>query len=84
MAGVIAIPVLWNAILEMVRQTEYGGVIIDLRTRPPMITNSLAIPANLVTTIHPDGTKESYESQSFFRDTLQTLLSFVTPRNKRP
>jgi hypothetical protein len=37
--GVLAIPIIWEAILEMIRQTEYGGVIIDVGKQPPEITN---------------------------------------------
>jgi hypothetical protein len=63
--GALSIPVIWDAILEMVRETEYGGVIIDTRRRPPEVTNNKKIPAGFVFVIHEDGSTEKMESRLF-------------------
>jgi hypothetical protein len=72
--GVAAIPVIYEAILEMRREMEYGGVIIDCRDKPCTITNSPKLPADFVQTVRPDGTTEKYEPQSFTRDVLRMIL----------
>jgi hypothetical protein len=73
-AGILAAPIVYDAILEMVRETVYGGVIMDLRNKPPIITNSRAIPAGIVEVIKPDGSTESRQSQSFMLETLDAWL----------
>ena len=74
-AGVLAAPILYDAVLEMIRETVYGGVIMDLRDKPPTITNSRAIPAGVVEVIKTDGSTETRQSQSFLLETLKAWLS---------
>jgi hypothetical protein len=81
-AGVLAAPIIYDAILEMVRETVYGGVIMDLRDKPPIITNSRAIPAGMVQVINPDGSTETHQSQSFVLETLKAWLSLGTKGSK--
>jgi hypothetical protein len=73
--GVLSVPIIWNAILEMIRETEYGGIIIDLRQHPAEITNSKKIPADYVMIISQDGKEEIMESLKFSQTTLSKLLS---------
>jgi hypothetical protein len=75
--GVLAIPIIWDAILEMIREVEYGGVIIDLSKQSPEITNSKKIPAGLILIIKADGTHERLQSQDLSRSILTSLLSTV-------
>jgi hypothetical protein len=84
--GVLAVPIIWDAILEMIREVEYGGVIIDLRTTPPAITNSKRVPAGTIIAVHQDGTPEFTQSQGFSREILlkwlRTRLQLQTDRNR--
>jgi hypothetical protein len=73
--GVLSIPVIWETIIEMVREVEYGGVIIDTRREPPEITNSKMVPADFVFVVRRDGTVDKMESQSFTRNILAKLLT---------
>jgi hypothetical protein len=73
-AGVLTLPALYDAIHEMVRETVYGGVIIDLRTSPPTVTNDKRVPGGLVQRINPDGQVETVPSHSFLIETLQAWI----------
>jgi len=53
--GALTIPVILQMIKELLRQTYYGGVIVDTRSQPPSITSDPKIPGNLVTVIGSDG-----------------------------
>jgi hypothetical protein len=71
--GILSIPIIWDAILEMIRETEYGGVLIDMRVQPTAISNSKAVPAEFILIIHPDGSIERVESQGFSRSALESV-----------
>jgi hypothetical protein len=73
--GVLSAPLVWQSIVEMTRQTYYGGVIIDARHAPVSIINSRSIQSDLVIFIHPDGRSENFRSHEFSRATLARLLS---------
>ena len=73
--GIVAIPVLWQAILEMRRQTYYGGIVIDARQTPPLISHGLNIPPELILFIHPNGTTERFTPNEFSRNTLDHITS---------
>jgi hypothetical protein len=72
-AGVMAIPVLYSSILEMIHQTYYGGVIIDARTKPVSVINNTSVPPNMVLYIAPDGKSQSYSALEFKLSDLDPL-----------
>jgi len=80
--GILAIPMIWEAILEMIREVEYGGVIFDLQQRPPEITNSRTVPSGIILIIRPDGSFERMDSQNFSKTTIQGF--FNTVATKKP
>ena len=45
-AGVLSLPSIRGAVQEMLRRHEYGGVVIDTRTRPANIRNELTAQAD--------------------------------------
>jgi hypothetical protein len=71
--GLIGISVLYQSILEMIRQTYYGGIHIDTRAREAVITSRRDIPANMVFVTDQSGTRQ-YRSQEFSERLLQGLL----------
>jgi hypothetical protein len=73
-AGVLAIPVLLEITIELTRQTYYGGVIIDARTQPPLVSNNPKIPANMVFVVGVDGKTYQYTSTELSGDLLRTIL----------
>ncbi len=72
--GALAIPVIWQSIMEMIRQSHFGGVLIDARQSPPLISSSLTIPANFVIFIAPSGEVQRFRSQDFNEGLLNKLL----------
>jgi len=75
--GVLSIPVLWNSVQEMLRERNWGGVIIDSRSNPATITNSAKIPANFVFIIDSDGKTTQYNAMNFEEKTLRVILPKV-------
>jgi hypothetical protein len=71
--GVLAIPVVWDAVHEMVRRREYGGVIIDSRQTPVVIRHDRTLPADLVLLIAADGRAQRIESRNFTEDMLRAI-----------
>lgn len=72
--GLIVIPLLVQMIQELLRQNRYGGVILDLRQTPPMVTPDLAIPANMVFVIGVDGKVQKYNGIVVSADFLRAAL----------
>jgi hypothetical protein len=72
--GAIAITQLVELIKEMLRQVYYGGVIIDMRSRPPTVTNDPKIPANMIFVIDPEGRESYIKQEQFSLDALKHLL----------
>jgi hypothetical protein len=75
--GIASIPIIWQAGVEMIRQAHFGGLLIDARQSPPLITNSLTIPASMVFFIDPSGQVQRYRSQDFTENLLERLLQGV-------
>jgi hypothetical protein len=73
-AGAIAVTELLKIILELYRQTYYGGVVIDTRQQPPMITSDPKIPGDMVFVIAADGRTTQYTGDQFSIDALKTAL----------
>ena len=74
-AGAIAFTELLEMIKELYRQTYYGGVLIDTRARPPMITSDPKIPASMVFVIDGEGKTSQYTGDKFSLDALKLALS---------
>jgi hypothetical protein len=72
--GVLSIPIIWNSIQEMYREYYYGGVLIDLRQTPPLITSSKTIPSDMTFVTDPSGKVTQYKASEFTQDLLKTLL----------
>jgi hypothetical protein len=68
--GVLSVPVIWDTIREMLRRDQYGGVLIDARRTPALITYDKTLPADLVLFIDPDGHSQRYESRNIPADLL--------------
>jgi len=73
-AGAIAVTELLKMIQELYRQTYYGGVVIDTRARPPMISSDAKIPGNMVFVIDAEGKITQYTSDQFSLDALKLAL----------
>jgi len=73
-AGAIATPVVLQMIREALRQTYYGGVMIDMRSQPPSVTSNPQIPGNMVFVIDTSGTTTRYTSGQFSLELLGSLF----------
>lgn len=76
--GVLSIPVIWDTVNEMLRREYYGGVVIDGRQTPALITHDKSLPANFVLFIGSDGKSEKYEAKDFSEVMLEKLGSGLT------
>jgi hypothetical protein len=72
--GAIAVGELAQMIKVMLRQTYYGGVMIDARKEPPSITSDPKIPGYVVFVIDPHGTTTKYTSDQISPELLGQLL----------
>jgi hypothetical protein len=68
--GILSIPVIWDTIREMLRRNYYGGVLIDARQTPAVITHDKTLPADIVLFIGPNGHSERYESRNVSEELL--------------
>jgi hypothetical protein len=73
-AGTIAIPVVVQLMREALRQVYYGGVVLDIRTQPPSVTNDPKIPANMVFVIDVDGKTSRYTSDQLSSELLASVF----------
>jgi len=73
-AGVLSLPSIRGAVQEMLRRHEYGGVVIDTRTRPANIRNEPTAQADAVV-IRADGSTESVRSTLFTEEFLKRVLN---------
>jgi hypothetical protein len=71
--GVLSIPVIWDTVQEMLRREYYGGVIIDARQTPAMITHDKSLPARFVLFINANGKSEKYEAKDFSENMLESI-----------
>jgi hypothetical protein len=69
--GAIAVTELLEMIKELARQVYYGGVVIDMRSQPPSVTNDLKIPADMIFVIGSDGKTSRYTNDQFSLDALK-------------
>ena len=75
-SGVLSLPSIRGAVQEMLRRHEYGGVVIDARTKPANIQNKLTTQADSVLVIRADGSTESVRSTLFTEDFLKRVLNY--------
>jgi hypothetical protein len=61
-------------IREALRQTYYGGVILDMRSQPPTVANDPKIPGNTVFVIETGGKTTRYTSDQLSPELLGSLL----------
>jgi hypothetical protein len=61
-------------IKELLRQSFYGGVIIDTRPQPPTVTNDPKIPANMVFVVDASGKTSQFKSDELSPELLGGLL----------
>jgi hypothetical protein len=73
-AGVMAVPMVVEMIEELLRQKDYGGVVIDLRQSPPLVSYDFSIPANIVIVVDPDGKVQKYDGSIISADWLRTAF----------
>ena len=73
-SGVLSLSSIRGAVHEMLRQREYGGVVIDTRTRPANIRNELTAQADSVVVIRANGSTESVPSTRVTEDFLRHAL----------
>jgi hypothetical protein len=73
-AGAMAVPMVLQMIREALRQTYYGGIIIDLRAQPPSVMNDPKIPGNMVFVIETGGKTTRYTSDQLSPELIGTLL----------
>jgi predicted phosphoribosyltransferase len=73
-AGVLSLSSIRSAVQEMLRHREYGGVVIDTRTRPANIRNELTAQADSVVVFRADGSMESVRSTLVTEDFLRHVL----------
>jgi hypothetical protein len=72
--GAIAVTQLLQMIKELLRQTYYGGVLIDTRLQTPSVTSDPKIPANKVFVIQADGSTKEFTNDQFSLDILRQVL----------
>ena len=72
--GAMALTELAEMINEMLRQIYYGGVVIDMRTKPPSVISDPKVPANMVFVIDTEGKTTRYTSDRFSLDVLKMAL----------
>jgi hypothetical protein len=72
--GAMAVPVVLQMIREALRQTYYGGVMIDMRSQPPNVTSDPKIPGNMVFLVDTDGKTTRYTSDQLSPELLGSLL----------
>jgi hypothetical protein len=73
-AGAMAVPVVLQMIREALRQTYYGGVVIDMRSQPPSVASDPKIPGNMVFVIETGGKTTRYTSDQLSPELLGPLL----------
>jgi hypothetical protein len=73
-AGAMAVPMVLQMIREALRQTYYGGVLIDMRSQPPSVTSDPKIPGNMVFVIEAGGKTTRYTSDQLSPELLGPLL----------
>jgi hypothetical protein len=73
-AGAMAVPIVLQMIREALRQTYYGGVLLDMRTQPPNVTSDPKIPGNMVFVIEAGGKTTRYTSDQLSPELLTSLL----------
>jgi hypothetical protein len=73
-AGAMAVPMVLQMIREALRQTYYGGVIIDMRTEPPSVASDPKIPGNMVFVIETGGKTNRYTSDQLSPELIGALL----------
>ena len=64
----MALTELAEMINEMLRQIYYGGVVIDMRIKPPSVTSDPKVPANMVFVIDAEGKTTRYTSGGLPKD----------------
>lgn len=72
--GGLALPVIWKVVQAALRQVYYGGVLLDLRSQPPLLTSDPKIPANVILVIDANGKVERLTSEQFTPATLGQIL----------
>ncbi len=70
----MAVPMVLQMIREALRQTYYGGVIIDMRTEPASVTSDPKIPGNMVFVIETGGKMNRYTSDQLSPELIGALL----------
>jgi hypothetical protein len=73
--GTLTIPIVLQMIQELLRETYYGGVVIDARSSPPNITSDPRIPANMVFVTNADGKTNQFTSNQLSADLLRKILN---------
>jgi hypothetical protein len=73
-AGAMAVPIVLQMIREALRQTYYGGVIIDMRTEPPSVASDPKIPGNMIFVIETGGKTTRYTSDQLSPELIGALL----------
>jgi hypothetical protein len=73
-AGAMAVPMVLQMIREALRQTYYGGVMIDMRSQPPNVTSDPKIPGNMVFVIEAGGKTTRYTSDQLSPELLSSLI----------
>jgi hypothetical protein len=72
--GALTVPMVLQMIREALRQTYYGGVIIDMRTEPPSVASDPKIPGNMVFVIETGGKSTRYTSDQLSPELIGALL----------
>jgi hypothetical protein len=72
--GAMALPIVFQMIKELLRETFYGGVVIDTRAQPPSVTSDPKIPANMVFVIDGSGKTSRFSNDQLSLDLLRRLL----------
>ncbi|MDF0584171.1 hypothetical protein [Bradyrhizobium yuanmingense] len=73
--GAIAAINISKLLIQLVRATYYGGVVIDARGNTIQISNDVKIPAGLVIVLARDGTKATFKESDITTDLVNAVLS---------
>lgn len=74
LVGALTVPVVLQLLREALRQTYYGGVIIDTRAQPPSVKSDPQIPGSMVFVIDSEGKTTRYTSDQLSPEWIGSLL----------
>ncbi len=73
--GVLLVGLIYDLVSRMARETYYGGVMVDCRPTPCLITSSPKVRPDMVVMVAPDGKMQAVQAGDFSTRMLTAFLS---------